>query len=155
MMDRRHMVRTALLLAGLALLYHFAIRYGVHLVNLQAPAWWSGDPRSTFNSYAWLQLTHSIGLLLVSLPFALAIAFLRVARPVPSALLVAFFGSVVPAFVQGGVVPLLLGSSPYTAVSAAIDLLKFASFLPLLTWAVARALPPNNSFKPNPLRGSA
>jgi hypothetical protein len=107
---------------------------------------------STIN-YLTLQLANSTVLVALSLPFAALFGsrFLKLRSPIVVAVAVALLGLLAPSVSS---LPLVLRPWPAGA-SAALDLVKFAAVLPVLTWAAIRWLPSNNSFKPTPLRGAA
>ena len=104
-------------------------------------------------SYLSLQLANTAVLGAVSLPFAVLLAspLLRLRSPVVAALAVALLGLLAP---SASSLPYVFRPWPAGA-SAALDLVKFATVLPVLTWVAVRWLPSNNSSKPTPLRGSA
>ncbi len=147
--------RIALLVAIAAFLYYWAVTFGVHVLSAPRPSWWFPSRGDVWSAYSWLHLTHAGGLLLVSAPFAVAIALVRPAHPVRVALAVAVLGIVGPSLYLQAITPDWLRPSGIGLTSAAVDYIKFVSALPLVTWLASRRLPSNNSFKPNPLRGSA
>ena len=114
---------------------------------------WLGNHFGRYSILVGLQLLHGAGLILISVPFALSIRFLQLQRPVLAALAVALLGLAIPLVAPHA--SRLPDSPVHGQISAALDLLKFLGTLPLLTWLVTRNVPSNNSFKPNPLRGSA
>ncbi|MGV8940326.1 MAG: hypothetical protein ACOH1P_02165 [Lysobacter sp.] len=105
-------------------------------------------------SPARLQLANAALLLVVSIPFALALASSRLSlrNPVLLALAVSFLALVLPALPH---FEELVTRPGWSGVSAALDYIKFAGTLPLVTWLVRRWLPLNDSSEPKPLRGSA
>ena len=102
--------------------------------------------------YPTMQLAHSALVVAISLPLALVLASRRLSlrAPVPVALCISLLGLVVP------VLPSihLVFRPGWPGASAAIDYLKFAGTLPMLTWLALRWLPSNYTFKRKPLRGS-
>ncbi|VXC05911.1 conserved membrane hypothetical protein [Luteimonas sp. 9C] len=134
------------------ILLYFPLLYGYWLVHSRLALWaqWLPD---LFSSRP-LQLS---GLLAAS---ALCGLFAGIAFAVPVALLyrqyallvattISLFGAAFDFYLMS--VP---SSRPFTLAVLAIDLLVFAAALPIVVFVLLR-LRPNNSFKPNPLRGSA
>lgn len=149
-------LKVACLVAVAAFLYYWAVGLGAHVLSGPTPTWWLPTYERTLAVYSWLQLTHAGGLLVVSAPFALAIALLSREHPLRFALAVALLGLVVPSLYFWVTTPTWVPEVDTVGlVSRTIDFIKFLVTLPLLTWAARRVLPPNSSFKPKPLRGSA
>jgi hypothetical protein len=103
--------------------------------------------------YVALQLANTAALVVLSAPFAalLASGMLGLRAPVVVALVISLLGLVLPSL-PGAALALRPGPA---GGSAAIDFIKFAAVLPLITLVAARWLPSNNSSKPTPLRGAA
>lgn len=151
-------IRIACLVAISAFLYYRAVVLGAHVFLSPPPAWWlpGQEQEATVSIYLWLQVTHAAGLLLVSAPFAIAITLLRPTHPVRLALAVAVMALVLPSlYFQLTTSAWLPRPGTPSMVSATIDYLKFLITLPIMTWASARILARNRSFKPEPFRGSA
>lgn len=109
---------------------------------------------SPFTVYAAMHLTNWVVLLAISLPVALVLANGRLAlsAPVLAASLIAMVGLAGPEAVQASL-PAWVGAE--VRWSYALDLVKFALTLPVLTWLAKTRLPSNNSSKPKPPRGAA
>jgi hypothetical protein len=148
-------IQILLLMAAAAFLYHWAGRLGAHAFTGLRPDWWLPSYAGAWTTYSWLQLAHTGGLLLASLPFAVAIALLRPVHPVRIALAIAVIGLLAPALYWHAITPDWLRPTGIGLASAIVDYAKFVAALPLLTWLASRALPSNNSSKPTPLRGAA
>ena len=149
-------LKVACLVAVAAYLYYWAVGLGAHVFSGPTPTWWLPTHEGTLAVYSWLQLTHTGGLLVVSVPFAVAISLLSPEHPLRFALAVALLGLVVPSLYFWVTTPTWLPPADTVGLmSRTIDYAKFIATLPLLTWAASRLLPPNSSFKPKPLRGSA
>ena len=154
MLSRR--LKIAFLVALAAFLYYWAAAVGAHVLSGPQPSWWRPGEGGAISAYSWLQVTHAGGLILVSTPFAIAVAALCSTHPVRLALMVAFLGLVLPSIYFQITTPAWMPAQDTAGVvSAAIDYVKLLTTLPLVTWAASRVLPPNSSFKPKPLRGSA
>lgn len=103
--------------------------------------------------YPAMQLAHTAVVVAISLPVALVLASRRLSlqAPVPVALCIAVLGLVLPVLPSVD----LMFRPGWPGASAALDYLKFAGTLPLLTWLARRWLPSKNSPTPTPLRGAA
>lgn len=103
-------------------------------------------------SYLILQLANAVVLVGVSTPFALLLGsgLVKVRFPVLLAAAVALLGLVAPLLSE---LPLPLRPG-VAGASAAIDLVKFATVLPFLTWVAARRLASSSSSRPKSLHGS-
>lgn len=149
-------IRIACFVAIAAFLYYWTVVLGAHVFIGPPPAWWLTGQNGAVSTYSWFQLTHAAGLLLVSAPFAIAIAFFRPTHPVLLALVIAVMALVLPSlYFQLTTSAWLPRPGTPSMVSATIDYLKFLITLPILTCASARVLARNHSFKPETLRGSA
>ena len=148
-------IRIAFLVALAAFFYYWAVAFGVHTLSAPRPGWWLPARGDVLAAYSWLQLTHAGGLLLVSVPFAVAIAFVRPAHPVRIALVVALLGIVVPSLYFQATTPHWLRPTGIGMASAAVDYVKFLAALPLVTWLASRVLPSNNSVRSFPSTPSA
>jgi hypothetical protein len=157
-MPASNAIRTALLVLLAALLYYWAIAFGVHRLPAAEPEWWPmpGTGADALHAaYAWLQLRHAAGLLLVSAPFAIAIALVRPKHPVRIALLVALIGIVGPNLYLHASLPAWQQPTGVRLASAAMDYVKFLVTLPLLTWLAARGVRRWRPSAPGALRDPA
>jgi hypothetical protein len=133
--------------------------FGYYLLGEVALPWsaWlmpATRPSHLLALFVLLHLANTVVLVAISLPVAVALRsrVVRLGQPVLAALLIALCGLVVPTL-PAVLFPRYMGSP--VALSGAVDLIRFAVVLPVLTWLLSSRLPSNNSFKPNPLRGSA
>lgn len=154
-MSRRPSTRQLAFVIAAAVLYYWTVLVGVQLAtSIPMPGWWGGGAPGALATYSWLQLTHGLGLFLVSAPFALGIGASRLQRPVFIAFAAAALGLVAPVAFRQDVAG-LVDSPLHGQVLAALDFFKFIVTLPLITWLLARKAPSNNAFKPTPLGGPA
>ncbi|EGD06998.1 hypothetical protein XVE_4810 [Xanthomonas vesicatoria ATCC 35937] len=111
-------------------------------------------PSSLLTLFVVLHLANTVILVAISLPIAMLLRsrLVRLRQPMLAALLIALCGLVAPTL-QAVIFPRYVGTT--VAISGAVDLIRFALVLPVLTWLLSSRLPSNNSFKPKPLRGSA
>lgn len=126
---------TSLVRSGAAIAFGSAFYYLAAFIVLP----WAGVLAPPIGSHMGLQVAHTFLMLVLSLPFALALASSRLAipRPVLVALAVSFFALVLPALPNIG----LTARPGWSGVSAVLDYLKFLGTLPLLTWLACRWRP--------------
>lgn len=111
------------------LAYPFVLQFCMRLVSWgPPPQWWVLGSKAT-SAVAWMQMQHTAGFVLASLPFALAYVSLiprhAIQASVATALVFAL-PSVYGMFLYGGTM------STLHLASASIDLAKFAVTLPAL-----------------------
>jgi hypothetical protein len=126
-----------------AVIYNLAARYAIALaLAVPAPTWW-GTADSGLSLYGWLQVTHAVGVLLLSVPFALAILALRLPNPVLVGLGIGLIGLAVPSAFEAAAY--LSRASQHLLLSYALDTAKFAGTLPLLVWLFGKVSSKNSS----------
>jgi hypothetical protein len=131
------------LAAALTYLYLVVFAYMVAFVAAQpTPTWWSGlFPTHRSGTLTWLVLFHAAGILLISLPFAIAIdrAFRRQGIWVASALTIVVAGLVeVPAVVDG-----FKGTTFFVKGFWIFDAMELIGVLPAQVYLVRRYISNN------------
>ena len=86
----KRFILPAIVILALAALYNFAVAFGVNLWMLpgKAPEWWIPDAAKIFRYLSWLHINTTIGIALVSFPFALCIAYFKKSLPIRYAFVV-------------------------------------------------------------------
>ena len=136
------------LIAVAAFAYAEALSSSIYLLALLPTGQYEIEPVSRL---LVMHLKHTGAVAAASLPFAIAIRALRPERPVLVALVVAILAAAIPFVVVLLAYP---SASAPSWLSGTIDLLTLVCTLPAVTWLAYRIVPPNNSFKGMPLRGT-
>ncbi|WP_326542526.1 hypothetical protein [Pseudorhodoferax sp.] len=144
-MTHRQRLRSGLAFAAAAFVYNALIAIAVTRLWLPQPAWWNPPVSRVLAGLSWMHAAHALCLVAASVPVALVLRLLPLRRPMALAWGLAAVGMVAPALWSS--LPLLFSVSPRMQASLAIDLLKFACVLPLLTWLLhtLRRPPPRHA----------
>ncbi|QOD90500.1 hypothetical protein H2514_09820 [Lysobacter sp. CW239] len=130
---------------------YLPLLYGYWHVHSRLALWvqWMPDLFSSrpFQLSGLLAASALCGLL-AGIAFSVPVALLYRQNAVLVALTISLMGAAFDFYLMSA------PSRPFTVAALAVDLLAFAAALPIVV-LVFRRLRPNNSFKPNPLRGSA
>lgn len=135
-MRQRLVLWVAVLLASFA--YQATTTYAIDLLWIAPPDWWHLSMSKVVDAYAWLHSVHFAALLLASIPFAAVLAFSRTPQAVAVGLVIAALGLILPVLMTS---VRMLGASDWRFwMSSTLDIAKFATVLPTLTWLMGLAI---------------
>lgn len=133
MVRQRFISLLAVLLGSIA--YNLATMFAANLLWTPPPAWWDLPISKLLASYVWLHSVHLVALVLASLPFAIALLASRLPKAVTHAWAITTLGVVVPLLMS--IYPMFGDGNARFWVSTSLDLFKFFTVLPALTWLLA------------------
>lgn len=142
----RRLLVPCLAFAAAAFAYSVMVDIAITYLWMAQPAWWNPPLPRIWAALSWMHTTQGICLVAGSLPVAFALRLLPVRRPLAVAFALASVVLVAPGLWHS--VPGLLSYRPPMAVSTIVDLVKFASVLPLLTWLMLQVRQPPSPPRP-------
>lgn len=135
-MRQRLLLWIAVLFASFA--YQVATTYAIALLWVAPPDWWHLSMSKVVDAYAWLHSVHFAALLIASIPFAAVLAISRTPQAFALGLVIATLGLILPVLITS--VRMLGGGDWRFWMFSALDIAKFATVLPALTWLMGLAI---------------